>query len=61
MEARHATVPRTKIDAFRHLVATFEQLLDAFSQILILAFLILYSQKFKYRVLIVPWQPRPTS
>jgi hypothetical protein len=47
-EARRATGLRTEIDAFRYLVATFEYFLDAFSQIFIFAFLVLYSQEFKY-------------
>jgi len=46
---------RTEIDTFHHLVATLEQLLDASSQVLIPALLILYGDKeFKYCVSVNP-------
>ena len=48
--ARHAAVSRTEVHAFRHLVAMLKQILEAFTQVLILVFLVLYSPRFKYRV-----------
>jgi hypothetical protein len=46
---RCATVPRTEVNAFHHLVATFEQLLNPFRQVFIFAFLVLRSCGFRQR------------